>query len=200
VPLLLAAIVFGLMWTWHRGVMAVASALRVKTIPIADFIRDIAERDIPRVPGTAVFLTRTTDGTPPVLLWHVKNNRALHKFIVAFNLQVKPIPWVDPDNRLSVEKLGENFWRITVRYGFMERPDLPAAIAEAEQYHYCTLELKDVTYYVGHETVRHRLDGHGLPLWLERLFAFMVRNSAHQVGFFNLPNDCVVEIGRQIEI
>ena len=200
VPLMLAAIVFGLMWTWHRGIAAVSSALKVKTMPIADFLKDIADREVPRVPGTAVFLTRTTEGTPPVLLWHVKNNRALHKFIVAFNIQVKPIPWVDPDNRLAVEKLGENFWRITVRYGFMERPDLPAVIAEAEQHHYCTLQLNDVTYYVGHETVMHRLDGHGLPIWLEAIFAFMLRNSAHTIGFFNLPNEDVVEIGRQIEI
>jgi KUP system potassium uptake protein len=200
VPLLLAAIVFGLMWTWHRGSAAVSAALKVKAVSVADFLRRAEADGVPRVPGTAVFLTRAADGTPPVMQWHVRNNRALHKYLVALNVQVKPIPWVDPANRIDVEKLGENFWRLTARYGFMERPDIPTVIAEADAQYRCTLQLNDVTYYVGHETVLHRLDGHGLPLWLERIFAFMLRNSAQTASFFNLPKDGVVEIGRQVEI
>lgn len=200
VPLLLASTVFGLMWTWHRGTVAVAAALKVKAIPVPEFLQQAIDKGIPRVPGTAVFLTRTNEGTPPVMLWHVRNNRALHQHIVALNVQVKPIPWVDPANRLGIENLGENFWRLTVRYGFMERPNIPTVIAEADHKYSCTLQLNDVTYYVGHETVLHRLDGHGMPLWLETIFAFMLRNSAQTAAFFNLPRDGVVEIGRQIEI
>jgi KUP system potassium uptake protein len=200
VPLLLAAIVFGLMWTWHRGTVAVSVALKGKAVSVSDFLQRAEADAIPRVPGTAVFLTRAPDGTPPVMQWHLRNNRALHRHLVALNVQVKPIPWVDPANRIGVEKLGENFWRLTARYGFMERPDIPTVIAEADAQYRCTLQLNDVTYYVGHETVLHRLDGHGMPLWLERIFAFMLRNSAQTASFFNLPKDGVVEIGRQVEI
>jgi KUP system potassium uptake protein len=163
-------------------------------------LENIRQAGVPRVPGTAVFLTRTTEGAPPVMVWHVRNNRSLHQHVVALNVQVRPIPWVDPDGRLSIEKLGDDFWRLTVRYGFMERPDIPTAIAAADSKYRCALQLNDMTYYVGHETVLHRLDGHGLPLWLEIIFAFMLRNSAQTAGFFNLPRDGVVEIGRQIEI
>jgi len=199
VPLLLAAIVFGLMATWHRGVQAIAAALAAKSVPVSEFLQRAREAGIPRVPGTAVFLTRTSDGTPPVMLWHVRNNRALHTFLVALNVHVKPIPWVDEAERVSVEKLGENFWRLTARYGFMEQPNIPTVIADGNRLG-CTLPLNDVTYYLGHETVLHRPDGQGMPRWREAIFSFMLRNSAQAASFFNLPQEGVVEIGRQIEI
>ena len=199
VPLLLAGIVFGLMATWHRGIVAVGAALRDRTVPIAEFEAMIARANIPRVPGTAVFLTRTTADTPPVLLWHLRNNRALHTYLMALSIQVVPQPWVEPENRMKVEPLGANFWRLTARFGFMEQPDIPALIA-ASRAHGCTLHFEDVTYYLGRETVLHRTDGHGMPLWREAIFAFMVRNSAQPTAYFRLPREGVVEIGRQLEI
>jgi KUP system potassium uptake protein len=199
VPLLLAALVFGLMATWHRGTRAVSEALNAKSIPVPEFLERAREAGIPRVPGTAVFLTRTTTGTPPVLIWHLRNNRALHTYLVALTVEVNPVPWVDEARRISVEKLGENFWRLTVRYGFMEHPDIPVAIAAAGAYG-CALQLNDITYYLGRETVLHRQDGKGMPRWREAIFAFLLRNSAQAAGFFNLPKDGVVEIGRQIEV
>ena len=199
VPLLLAALVFGLMATWHRGVTAIAEALRERAIPVADFLERVKTKAIPRVPGTAVFLTRTTEDTPPVMLWHVKNNRALHTYLVAVTVQIRPVPWVAPADRVLVVQMGENFWRLFAAYGFMEQPDIPSLISTASE-HGCTLHLDDVTYYLGHETVLHRTDGKGLPLWREALFAFMLRNSSQATGFFSLPREGVVEIGRQIEI
>lgn len=199
VPLLLAACVFGLMATWHRGMTAVAAALQARAVPVADFLERVRQDGVPRVPGTAVFLTRTTEDTPPVMLWHVRNNRALHTYLVAVTIQIRPVPWVRPSERVLVVQLGENFWRLTATYGFMEQPDIPGLV-RAAQAHGCTLHLDDVTYYVGHETVLHRADGQGLPLWRESLFAFMMRNSSQAAGFFSLPREGVVEIGRQIEI
>jgi KUP system potassium uptake protein len=199
VPLVLAALVFGLMATWHRGILAVSEALRARAVPVAEFLSTIQRDHIPRVPGTAVFLTRTTADTPPVMLWHVKNNRALHSTLMALSVKVLPVPWADPAARVVVEPVGENFWRLTARYGFMEQPDIPALIA-ASRDHGCTLHLEDVTYYLGHETVLHRQDGQGMPLWREIIFAFMLRNSAQTAGYFRLPREGVVEIGRQVEI
>jgi KUP system potassium uptake protein len=199
IPLALAALVFFIMATWHVGVSAITEALRSRAVPVAEFLADIKERGIPRVPGTAVFLTRSVDSTPPVLLWHVRNNRALHSTVVALNVQIKPVPWINPAARVAIEQAGENFWRMSAQFGFMERPDIPKLIAHGHEMG-CTLHLDDVTYYLGHETVLHRTDGHGLPLWREAIFAFMLRNSTQSASFFNLPREGVVEIGRQVEI
>jgi len=191
--------VFFIMATWHVGVAAVSDALRMRMVPVDEFLADIKARGVPRVPGTAVFMTRSIDATPPVLLWHVRNNRALHETVVALNVQVKPVPWIDPDIRVAIEQVGENFWRMTAKYGFMEHPDIPGLIATGHSKG-CTLHLDDVTYYLGHETVLHRTDGKGLPLWREAIFAFMLRNSTQSASYFNLPREGVVEIGRQVEI
>jgi KUP system potassium uptake protein len=88
---------------------------------------------------------------------------------------------------------------MTAHYGFMERPNIPELLQQGCT-HGCDLPIDDVTYYVGHETVLHRLDGHGIPLWMEQVFSFMLRNSTSVASFFHLPRQGVVEIGRQVEI
>ncbi len=198
VPLLLAFAVWGLMEIWHRGMAAVGRRLAEYAVPVGDFLGDIKARGIPRVPGTAVFLTRAKDDTPPVLRWHVKHNRALHENVVALTVRIAAVPWVADAERVTVSPLGPNFWRLTALYGFVERPDIPALL-NAARAHGCTLPLDDVTYYVGHETISHRADG-GIPAWQEAMFAFMLRNSTHVTQFFHIPKECVVELGRQIEI
>jgi KUP system potassium uptake protein len=199
VPLLLAILVWGTMAIWHRGMEAVSASLHAIAVPIEDFLADITARGIPRVPGTAVFLTRALHHTPPVMLWHVRNNRALHRHLIAITATTESVPFIEPGERVTVEPVGPGFWRMTARYGFMERPDIPLLLEQGKQ-HGCTLPVDDVTYYVGRETVLHRLDGHGIPAWMEEIFSFMLRNSATVAGFFRLPREGVVEIGRQVEI
>jgi KUP system potassium uptake protein len=144
-------------------------------------------------------LTRTQRDAPPVLVWHLKHNRALHERLFILTVETESVPRFRGVTRLTVNEIAPNLWRARARYGFMERPDIPALLREA-QAHGCELGLDDVTYYVGHETIVHREDRHGLPHWLERFFAFMQRNSVHVSDFFRLPPDAVVEIGRQISI
>jgi KUP system potassium uptake protein len=199
VPLLLAAVVWGLMDVWHRGTAAVAARLHEGIVPVDAFLADIAARDVARVPGTAVFLTRTQTGVPPVMVWHVRHNRALHRTLVAVNVTTASVPYIDAAERLTGEQVAPGFWRLVARYGFMERPDLPALLAGAGSAG-CELPFDDVTYYVGHETVLPRTEGSGQPAWLVGLFGFMLRNSATIAGAFRLPRDAVVEIGRQVEI
>ncbi len=199
VPLLLAVAVYGLMWIWHRGMAAVSARIHEFLIPIPDFIAKIRSDNIPRVPGTAVFLTRTSQDTPPVMAWHVQHNRALHEHLFVLHVEVLPVPWVAPFERLAVKEVAANFWRADARYGFMERPHIPELLLASKSLG-CTVNLSDVTYYVGHETVVRREDGRGLPAWQEALFAMMERNAAHVSDFFRLPSDQVVEIGRQIAI
>jgi KUP system potassium uptake protein len=199
VPLLLAVAVYGVMWIWHRGAAAVTARMQESQIPIPDFIAKIQSDNIPRVPGTAVFLTRTTRDTPPVMVWHLKHNRALHEQLLVLRVEILPVPWLAPSERITVSDVAHNFWRLEARYGFMERPHIPELLLASTSVG-CTVNLSDVTYYVGHETVVSREDGKGLPAWQEALFTLMERNAAHVSDFFSLPSDQVVEIGRQIAI
>jgi KUP system potassium uptake protein len=199
VPLILAVTVYGIMWIWHRGAAAVSRRIREALIPVPDFLARIAEKKVPRVPGTAVFLTRTERDIPPVMVWHVKHNRALHEHVVVLRVEIRSVPWVSSADRIRIEQVAPDFWRVDAHYGFMERPHIPELLARSKSLG-CTIDLSDVTYYVGHETVIRREDGEGLPGWQERIFAVMERNAQHVSDFFSLPNEQVVEIGRQIAI
>jgi len=199
VPLLLALLVYGVMLIWHRGTMAVSREINEALMPVPVFLAQIAAKNIPRVPGTAIFITRTVRDTPPVMMWHVKKNRALHEKVLVLTVITESIPWSDPRKRLQVTQLAPNFWRAVARYGFMQRPDIPALLAQTPA-HGCTLKLDDVTYYVGHETIVERQDRGRLHALETELFALMARNAAHVSDFFRLPTDDVVEIGRQIAI
>jgi KUP system potassium uptake protein len=199
VPLLLGALVYGVMLVWHTGARAVSARLEESVMSVDAFMTRIREGRIPRVPGTAVFLTRTQRDAPPVMVWHLKHNRALHERLFVLTVTTESVPWIDNDTRLKVDEIAPRFWRASARYGFMERPDLPSLLQKAHAGG-CGIELGDVTYYVGHETVVPRDDNRGLPRWVERLFALMQRNSAHVSDYFRLPRDAVVEIGREVSI
>jgi KUP system potassium uptake protein len=199
VPLVLASLVYSVMLVWHAGGIAVHERLHDAVVPIDTVMARIASGNIPRVPGTAVFLTRTERGAPPVLLWHLKHNRSLHERVIILGVVTESVPWVAAHDRLDVKEIAPRVWRVRARYGFMERPDVPALLQQA-----CgtgaAFDLSDVTYFVGHETVVARPDSTGLSHWVERMFAFLQRNSAHVTDYFQLPADAVVEIGREVAI
>ena len=199
VPLILAICVYGVMWIWHRGAAAVAARLHETLIPVPEFMARIGTKNIPRVPGTAVFLTRTERDTPPVMVWHVKHNRALHQHLFVLRVKILSVPWVASHNRLTLAEVAPNFWRAEARFGFMERPHIPELLTSGKSMG-CAIDIDDVTYYVGRETVVPREDGRGLPAWQERIFVVLERNAVHVSDFFSLPRDRVVEIGRQVAI
>ena len=198
-PLILAALVYGIMLIWHVGATAVSAWLQDAVVPVGVFMARIAEEAIPRVPGTAVFLTRTQQDVPPVMVWHVKHNRALHETLLVLTVATESVPWVKDAERLTFGEIAPRFWRPAARYGFMERPDIPALLQHAHGLG-CAIDLSDITYYVGHETVVADKDDRALPRVAEALFAFMQRNSAHLTEYFRLPIDAVVEIGRQVSV
>jgi KUP system potassium uptake protein len=199
VPLILATFVYGIMLIWHKGAEAVSARLQEAAVSIHAFMSNISQAGIPRVPGTAVFLTRTKQDVPPIMVWHLTHNRALHEHLLVLTVSPEPIPWVREAERLTINEIAPQFWRASARYGFMERPDIPALLHQAYD-HGCGIDLSDVTYYVGHETVLSRDDSKGVAKWIEGAFAFMQRNSAHVSDYFRLPSDALVEIGRQISI
>jgi KUP system potassium uptake protein len=199
VPLILAGLAYGIMLIWHRGACAVSARLQEAVVPIGAFMADVAQRQIPRVPGTAVFLTRTKEEVPPVMVWHLSHNRALHAYLFVLTVETEPVPWVKDAGRVAITEVAPQFWRASAHYGFMERPDIPALLRQAQDCG-CGIELSDITYFVGHETILSRDDGKGLPKWVVACFAVMQRNSTHLSDYFRLPSDALVEIGRQIGI
>jgi KUP system potassium uptake protein len=199
VPLVLAAMAYGIMLIWHGGAKAVSARLQEWIVPIGEFMADLSRRQIPRVPGTAVYLTRTERDVPPVMVWNLNHNRALHQRLFVLTVDTVSVPWVNDANRLTVAEAAPQFWRASAHYGFMERPDIPELLRQAHE-RGCGIDLSDITYYVGHETVLAREDGKGLPKWIAACFALLQRNSVHLSDYFRLPSDALVEIGRQISI
>jgi KUP system potassium uptake protein len=199
VPLVLAAVVYGIMFVWHRGARAVSALIQKSIIPVDEFMKDLSKRNICRVPGTAVFLTRSQKDVPPVIVWHLNHNRSLHERLFALTVDTDAVPWVGESKRLAMTEIAPQFWRASAHYGFMERPDIPALLREAKDQG-CAIDLSDVTYFAGHETVLSREDGKGLPRWIVASFAFMQRNGMHLSDYFRLPADSLVELGHQVSI
>jgi KUP system potassium uptake protein len=198
-PLLLASIVYGVMWIWHRGAGAVRDRIVAEQTPLTAMAEQLHSGKIARVRGSAVFFTRANDQTPPVMVWHVRQNRALHETVLALTLTVLSVPWTDTEERLSLARVDDKFWRAEARRGFMEHPDIPEILAECKAKG-AEIDLDDVTFYVGSETIVPREDGKGLPRWQEAIFAALGRNAARISDYLDLPCDRVVEIGREIEI
>jgi KUP system potassium uptake protein len=199
VPLLLATAVYAVMWLWHRGSRAVQVRLGEELVPIEALQERIVAEKIPRVPGTAVFLTRTDRDVPPVLLWHVAHNRALHRNVILLTVKGAPVPWIDADKRLVVTPIAPDMWRAQATFGFMEHPDVPAIVRRTARFG-CGADMRDLTFYVGHISVMARNDGHGLPWWNVASYAAMERNSVHVADVMRLPLDKTVELGRHVAI
>ncbi len=160
VPLLLALATYSIMLIWHRGCEAIAEHVHTTSLPVEQFLARIEQEKLPRPAGVGVFLSRQSDGVPAVMDWHVRQNRSLFENCVIVTALSQQIPWVAAANRMTVEKLAPGFWRVTARYGFMERPDIPALLREAHE-NGVPFAFDETTYYVGHETVVTRDDGKG---------------------------------------
>jgi KUP system potassium uptake protein len=199
VPLALAAVVYLLMYVWHRGLSATTARINEDPLPLDAFMAKLKHDQIARVPGTAVFLTRTARDTPPVLAWYVRNNHSLHEHVLTITMHVESVPWIDDETRVILTQEVPGFWRAAASYGFMECPNIPHLLGQLKR-RGCPVDLGEVTYFIGRETVAPRQDGKGLPRWEEQLFALQQRNAAHLTDYFNLPADEVVELGRLVEI
>jgi KUP system potassium uptake protein len=199
VPLLLAIAVYALMYIWHRGISAISGRIAENPIPIETFMEELAANHIARPPSTAIFLTRTLKDTPPVAVWYVDHAKALQQRVVAITVTTASTPRVAEDKCFSLVEIAPDFWRAVAHYGFMEKPDVPRLLRGLKAGG-CTIDLADVTYYVGLESIVAREDGHGLPRWFVAIFAAMQRNAAHVTDVFDFPRDRVMEIGRQVAI
>jgi KUP system potassium uptake protein len=199
VPLLLAGAVYLIMYVWHRGLVATRQRLSENALPIKTFLDSVSAEHVARVPGTAVFLTRVKDGTPPVMQWYVRHSHALHEHVIVVTLETASVPWIAAQQRVQVTEAAPDFWVASASYGFMERPDLPKLVAQLAL-HGCSIDPGKLTYFVGSERIVPREDGRGLPRWMEALYAAMLRNSVHVPDYLNGPREQLLDLGRQTAI
>jgi KUP system potassium uptake protein len=197
-PLVIGGVLFTLMTTWKRGREIVATRLTARAIPIEEFLATVQAMHPARVPGTAVFMTAQPRGTPPALAHNLRYNKVLHQHVVTLMVSTQPVPHVPPDEQVGVRPLGDGVFDVTVRYGFMEDPNVPDALARAAEKG-LEVDADDVTYFLGRETLIVT-DAPGMTTWRERLFVLMARNAVRATSFFRLPPERVVELGVQVEI
>ena len=199
IPLAFGTLVFIIMVSWHFGFEAMRHRHTVLTETPDEFFRRLKQDHVPRVPGTAVFLTRVATTTPFLIVEHVAQMRAMYETAIALTVKFDYIPRVAPRDRIELAKLAEGFWHITVHFGFVQVPDIPAALRQAKD-RGCPIDLEDAIYFGARDAVvcskrRSWLVRVGL-----RLFTLMFRNSVRAVDLFKIPPEKFVEIGRQIEI
>jgi KUP system potassium uptake protein len=196
-PLLMGFVIFIMLTTWSRGRGLMIDRMREAAIPVPVFIKS-AVNSATRVPGTAVFMTSTAGGVPHALLHNLKHNKVLHERVILLTVKIEDVPYVDPIKRIWFEDLEAGFYRLVVRYGFMEEPDVPAALALATE---CGARFKmmDTSFFLARQTLIAS-SRPGMAIWREKLFAWMLRNAESAMEFFRLPTNRVVELGSQVEI
>ena len=196
-PLVVAIVAFTLLTTWAKGRQLMIAQLRDGAMPLQLFI-DSAATSASRVPGTAVFMTSSAEGVPPALLHNLKHNRVLHERILLLTVKIADVPYVEEDTHARLEDLGRGFHRLIIRYGFMQEPDVPAALARVKG---CGPEFKmmDTSFFLSRQTLLAS-DRPGMAIWREKLFAWMMQNAESPMRFFRLPTNRVVELGSQVEI
>jgi len=194
VPFSVGLGVFTLFTTWMAGRKRLAAHLKSVVLPLDMFLKDVVERKPPRVRGVAVFLTANPDGVPVLLLHHFKHNQVLHEKVVLLTITSAQTPFVRSDERLEVHELGEGFYRLVARFGYMETPNVPELLTRG-----LALDLARTTYYLGRETLIPCASG-GMALWRKLLFAYVSRNALSATQYFGIPPNRVVELGMQVEL
>jgi KUP system potassium uptake protein len=196
--LVVGAGVFTLMTTWKRGREILNQKLRAQSLPLEYFLLSVAQSPPPRVPGVAVFMTSSPEGAPPALLHNLKHNKVLHQKVVLLTVLAADVPRVAAAQRVEIQRLEQDFYRVVARYGFIEDPSVPE-ILELCRAQGLELKMMETTFFLGRETLIPTRQP-GMALWREALFAWMSRNARSATSFFRIPPNRVVELGAQIEL
>jgi len=196
-PLLVGFFIFVVLTTWSKGRQLMIDRMRESAMPIKVFIQSAAT-SATRVPGTAVFMTSSPEGVPHALLHNLKHNKVLHERIILLTVKIADEPYIPEGQRCSLDDLGSGFHRMILRYGFVEEPDVPHALANVDR---CGAEFRmiDTSFFLARQTLLPS-SRPGMMIWREKLFAWMLRNAESAMEFFRLPTNRVVELGSQLEI
>jgi KUP system potassium uptake protein len=197
-PLVVGFSVYTMMSTWKRGRQILAERLARGAVPFDQFVASLQTDSPPRVPGTAVFMSRDPEATPTALLHNLKHNKVLHERVVLLTVLTEEVPYVPPEERLEVQELGKGCYRVVARYGFLQTPGVPDVVERAREKG-LDLQPMHTTFFLSRETLIPSTK-RGMAIWRERLFALMSRNSLRPTDFFRIPPNRVVELGMQIRL
>jgi KUP system potassium uptake protein len=197
-PIVVAGAVFAVLSTWKRGRELLRERLKSDSIPLQLFLDNIREHGPTRVPGTAVFLSSQGQSVPHALLHNLAHNKVLHERVVFLTVRTEDVPFVADTERIEVEELGGNFYRVVAHYGFKEDPNVPQALNQCQV---CGQEMNllETSFFLSRETlIPTKMPG--MAPWRERLFIWMARSAQNAMAFFRLPSNRVIELGTQVEI
>jgi KUP system potassium uptake protein len=197
-PLLVAAAVFTVFQSWREGRAELTKAQEDASLSLQSFISRLTVKKVPRVGGTAIFMTASTEGVPSALLHNLKHNKVLHERVILLTVTTEQVPWVAEVRRIEISTYPHAFYRVIARYGFMESPNIPEILTQGS----CqtlAIDMMDTSFFLGRDNLVPKLHS-ALPVWRERIFMWLWRNAASATDFFRLPPNRVVEMGSQTEI
>lgn len=197
VPLVIAGVIFVCSTTWIKGREALYSKLAAEGAQLDDFINSVGP-SLPRVRGTAAYMARLGEAVPHALLHNIKHNKVLHERILLMTVITEDMPVVPRENRVEAQALDKGFWRITVRYGFLQSPNLPRALVQLAPSG-LEIDIHDTSFFLGRVTLVPAMKPL-MPAWRRRLYFALARNAASAPDFFRIPTDRVVEVGAQIAL
>ncbi|MGH8723578.1 MAG: potassium transporter Kup [Burkholderiales bacterium] len=199
-PLVLGVSMFTVMMTWRRGREVMFQRLNESAVPLAPFLKSLFRDPPQRVPGTAIFLTATPDATPHALLHNLNHNKVLHERVVFLTVEIRDVPWVSFDERVTCERMGHGCWRVRVRYGFMNRPDVMRALEVCGALG-LEFDFMQTSFFLSRQQIVPAAGGPStMARWRERMFAAMARNAGNVTDYFNIPTNRVIELGTRVEI
>jgi KUP system potassium uptake protein len=199
-PLVAAVVIFTLMTTWKKGGRLVFAREEEFELSLNAFRERLRTTTITRVPGTAVFLSASPDGTPAALLANLKHNKVLHDRTVFLTIVTHDVPRVPDEDRIQLQRLAEGFYKIEAWYGFTEQPDIDEILDACRVRQGIAFDVMETSFFLSRENVIPTADTPGMAFWRDHLFAWMSRNAIRATDFFNIPANRVVELGTHIEI
>lgn len=197
-PLIAGVVIFIIMATWRRGREILLHNIRQDDPELMPFAKALSEDRMHRIPRTAVFAVSNPDTVPQALMHNLKHNQVLHERNLILTVVFQDVPWVPVNERVQVTPLVPGFWRVHVSYGFLDQPDIPAALVLCETQG-LSINLFETSYFLSREIVVPT-KGDGMADWRESLFSVMSRNAGNVADFFQLPNNCVIELGTRVQI
>jgi KUP system potassium uptake protein len=197
-PVMIGSTIILIMITWMRGRAALAAKLRKESIELMGLLESLEKRAPTRVAGAAVFMQTDPIYAPSALMHNLKHNRVLHDILVFITLETTDEPRADPDNRVTVKHLPLGAWLVEARFGYMEQPDVPAALRACES-HGLSIDPAQASYFLGRRVIRMSTKS-AMPFWQQRIFIMLANQSARAIEFFRIPPDRVVELGMQMSV
>ncbi|HEX6859682.1 MAG TPA: potassium transporter Kup [Caulobacteraceae bacterium] len=197
-PLLLGAGLVIIMWTWTRGTQILSQKTRRDSVPLTDLMDILRARAPHRAPGTAIFLTSDPDTTPVALMHNLKHNKVLHEKNVIVTVRTGETPRVPEEKRVEMEAINDDFKRIVITYGFMESPNVPKALQLCRKKG-LKFDIMATSFFLGRRSIVASAES-GMPLWQDKLYIFLTKNSANPTDFFKIPPGRVVELGAQVTV